>query len=90
MFGGDEEVFGEGAADAGGVEEVEEFYFVVEVGAGGVAEGVAAALEAAGEEVADVGAVVWRCRVPGGRVCATFRPGLRRFARRCRACRGIR
>ena len=58
MFGGDEEGLGETAVDTFRVEEGEEFYLVFEVGAGGVAKGVAAALVAAGEEFADGGRIV--------------------------------
>lgn len=58
LLGVDLPIFGEVAADAGGVEQREEFFLVLQVGAGGVAEGVARAAVFLGEEAFDFGAVI--------------------------------
>src|SRR5439155_11437940 len=53
LFGDELVLVGEGDADAGGVEQFEELCLILEAGAGGVAEAVAAALVALHEEVLD-------------------------------------
>lgn len=54
LFGDDVELFGQRDADAVGLEELEQFALLLQVGTGGVAETVAAAAIVLLEEFADV------------------------------------
>ncbi len=79
LLGVDLPVLGQRAADALGLEEAEEFFLVGHVGAGGVAEAVAAAAVVLGEELVDLRGVV----VPDAQLgAAALVPELRqRFGR---------